>query len=93
MDVLTVSGQTRSLLLKDSRWTLLQLTAAIEPLKATRIVFGGQLYVTSSLVLPVVASLVERYMYLEDSGDANMIVVTNIHNALGKELRHKFRIA
>ncbi|XP_065193216.1 E3 SUMO-protein ligase ZBED1-like [Sycon ciliatum] len=92
MAVLTAPGQNRNLLLKDTQWTPAeQLTAALEPLKATTTVFGGQKYVTSSLVLPVVASIIERYS--EPVKDTCVRAVENIRAALVSELQVKFRLS
>ena len=92
--LLTDSSQKRdvqAMLLKDSQWLLAsQLIETLRPLKEATTVFGGQKYVTVSLVLPVVGSLID--MYSKEDDDSCLGSIVSFRRQLCRELTTKFRL-
>ena len=92
--LLTDPSQKRdvqAMLLKDSQGLLAsQLIETPRPLKETTTVFGGQKYVTVSLVLPVVGSLID--MYSKEDDDSCLGSIVSFRRQLCRELTTKFRL-
>ena len=92
--LLTDPSQKRygqAMLLKDSQWLLaFQLIETLRPLKEATTVFGGQKYVTVSLVLPVVGSLID--MYSKEDDDSCLGSIVSFRRQLCRELTTNFRL-